>query len=854
MTIAGGIIVAGFGMAIKTAKKFEQSMANTASVAGATAEELQTLSDYAREMGEQSVFSASEAADAMYYLASAGMDVEEIMGALDGTLALAAATQSDLAYTSGSVAASLSQFGLDASEADRIANVFAATISGSQATMEKLTTSMSYVGPMAHGMGMSIEDTAGILGKLYDAGIDGSKAGTALRMAFVKLLKPTEDGKAALEKLEVSITDSTGKMRPFVDIMADLEKAGMSTTDAMDIFGIRSGPAMMALVSQGIDSVKDLTTEITGTEKASEMAAMQIDTFEGAMKLLRSAWEEAQITLVNDLLPALKGLIGDLTEGVKKVTAWMKENPELVESFAKWGLAIGAVMLVLGPLLMALPGLTTLIMGLTSPIGLLVLAVAGVALAFKDWEKFKEIVTKVKDAVVGKIKEWASAIDKWWEDIVANTDNKWILFADKIKDTVVDVFSNAIQKISEWITTIKGYWISINDDADSWWNRLKEIVITAIEKIVTFITTTLPTLVSDISGWWQDILDDSDTTWEAIKTAILDIGRKILDELAIIIPNLVASIAGWWQDIIDDTDIKWLLVIDKIFGAIGNLIEWFAVAIGSWITDIVGYWRDIDSDADSWWNRINETIMEIVKDLLWFFWDTLPGLILDIIAWWEEIKGNSETIWEAIKTIIANIVQDIWDNITFILEPIVKFIKGLWDSIKGDTSTIWSGIESIISTAVGGIESVINGMITAIKQAWETAKGIYDSIVNMVENAPTIGTGGVSVSDIIEEVQSTPILPSSITVPVPGVGGVPWYDKGISYVPRTELAMVHKGEEINPPGQRSYDQPKNRTSSINIEAGAIIINTPRFNEDDAEEMFDMIERKAKDRGLKFVTD
>ena len=197
MTIAGTAIVAGFAMAIKTASGFEQSMANVASVAGATKEELQLLTDAAREQGEQSVYSASQAADAQYYLASAGMKVNEIISALEGTMSLAAATQSDLAYTSASVAASLSQYQLEAGEAGRVSNVFAAAISGSQATMEKMTTSMSYVGPMAKSMGMTIEDTTGILMNLYNAGLDGSMAGTSLRMAFVKLLNPTKDGAAA---------------------------------------------------------------------------------------------------------------------------------------------------------------------------------------------------------------------------------------------------------------------------------------------------------------------------------------------------------------------------------------------------------------------------------------------------------------------------------------------------------------------------------------------------------------------------------------------------------------------------------------------------------------------------------
>ena len=357
MTIAGAAILTGFGMAIKTASKFEQSMANTASVASATGEELEKMSDYAREMGEQSVFSASQAADAMYYLASAGMDTEEIMGALEGTLALAAATASDLSYTSASVAASLSQFSLDASEAGRIANIFAAGISNSQATMEKLTTSMSYVGPMAYSMGMEIEDTTGILMGLYDAGIDGSKAGTALRMSFVKLIDPTKEGTAALENLEVAIKDSEGEMRPFKDIIDDLGVAGMSTADAMAIFGVRAGPAMMALVNQGTGAIQKNVDAVTDTEKAMEMAAIHVDTVQGAIKFLRSAFEELQLTLVYDIMPSLKEFILKVVEVVRNISAWAKENKPLVENIVKWAVGLGVVLAILGPILVILPGL-----------------------------------------------------------------------------------------------------------------------------------------------------------------------------------------------------------------------------------------------------------------------------------------------------------------------------------------------------------------------------------------------------------------------------------------------------------------------------------------------------------------
>ena len=448
MVIAGAAITAAFGMAIKTASGFEQSMANTASVAEATSEELKKLSDYAREMGEQSVFSASQAADGMYYLASAGMNVDQVMSALKGTLDLAAATQSDLAFTSETVAATLSQFGLDASEADRVANVFAATISMSQATMDKLSTSMSYVGPMAKSMGMSLEDTVGILGNLYNAGYDASMAGTALRMSFAQLIEPTTKGQEVLDRLTISVYDSTGKMRPFADIIDDLAIKGLSTADAMALFGKRAGPAMLALVGQGEGAIRELTDAVTGTNKASEMAEMQIDTFQGAIKLLRSAFEELQITLVQDLMPALRPFIEGLTEGIKKVSEWIKANPELAATMVKITAAVGALMVALGPLFMMLPGIVTgfavvktaiIAIGTiaSGPIGIIIAAVIGLALAWKtNFLGIQDITEKV----VGKLKGIFSGL---------------VDFVKGIAKTLIGIFNAIANVIANLISKLK---------------------------------------------------------------------------------------------------------------------------------------------------------------------------------------------------------------------------------------------------------------------------------------------------------------------------------------------------------------------------------------------------------------
>ena len=376
---AGGAITAAFGLAVRTAGSFQQSMTNAQSVAGATAEELQKLSKYAREMGRDSVFSASQAANAMYFLASAGYDTEKIMSALKGTLNLSAATMGDLAFAAKVVTANLSAFGLGAEEADRVANVFAATISSSQATLEKLATSMAYVAPVARGVGLSLENVAAILGVLYNNGLQASTAGTALRGTIAKLLKPSGDGAAVLERLGVAVNDVNGKMRPLIDIVDDLGKAGMSTADALAMFGARAGPAMIILTNAGADAVRALEARISGTGKASEMAALQIGTYQGQMRLLKSAVEELQIVIGNKLLPVLTQQATLLTNTINSVSKLAEEYPKLTDAVTKLTAAFGVLLVVGGSVGLMIAGIGRL----AKPIAIVGKGIAWLGAGFK---------------------------------------------------------------------------------------------------------------------------------------------------------------------------------------------------------------------------------------------------------------------------------------------------------------------------------------------------------------------------------------------------------------------------------------------------------------------------------------
>ena len=199
-TVTAPIVALGTAV-VKTSSEFEQSMANAASVAGATGEDFERMTALAREMGAKTVFSASDAADALYYMASAGYKVDQMADSIEATLNLASATQYGLADTTDIVIATLNQFGLEASSAERVTNVFASAIGNSMASMDKLANSMGYVGPVANSLGYEIEETVGALSILYNAGYDGSTAGTTLRQALVSLMNPTSSALAVFEEL-----------------------------------------------------------------------------------------------------------------------------------------------------------------------------------------------------------------------------------------------------------------------------------------------------------------------------------------------------------------------------------------------------------------------------------------------------------------------------------------------------------------------------------------------------------------------------------------------------------------------------------------------------------------------------
>jgi len=299
--------------AIRVGKEFEQSMANVKAISGATGSEFSALEANARRLGASTKFTATEVAGLQTEFAKLGFTTTEINKVTKGTLALAAATGSDLATSAAVGGATLRGFGLDASETGRVTDVMAKSFSSSALDMQKFSDSMKYVAPVAKIAGFGIEGTTAMLGKLANAGIDGSMAGTALRKIFLELSNESS-------KLSKRLGGSVKSVDELIPALQKLNKEGVTTAEMKDMVGQRAISAFSILLS-GADDVDTLAESLNNAGgSAQKMADIQLDTLEGKMTIMNSAMEGLGIAIGDKLSPAIQDAVEGFTSMIGTLT------------------------------------------------------------------------------------------------------------------------------------------------------------------------------------------------------------------------------------------------------------------------------------------------------------------------------------------------------------------------------------------------------------------------------------------------------------------------------------------------------------------------------------------------------
>lgn len=323
----------------ETGIEFDSAMSKVAAISGASASDMEKLTEKAQEMGRTTKFTASESAEAFNYMAMAGWKTEEMLDGLAGILNLAAASGADLATTSDIVTDALTGMGYSAKDAGRLADVMAAAAANANTTVELMGVTFQYTTPIAGSLGYTMEDVALAIGLMANSGIKGERAGTALRSIMQRLASDTGKARTTLENLGVTVINSDGTMRNFRDVLNDSRKALNGLTDAQKtsvaktVAGAQAMAGFLAIINATDENFDQLAMSIDhSTGAADKMAKTMLNNVGGKMTLLKSQLEGIQLTIWKKLEPSVVKCINTISSTLRNID-WEKAGRQAGKAF-----------------------------------------------------------------------------------------------------------------------------------------------------------------------------------------------------------------------------------------------------------------------------------------------------------------------------------------------------------------------------------------------------------------------------------------------------------------------------------------------------------------------------------------
>lgn len=516
--VVGGIGVAG----LKTAADFEEAMSSVKAISGATGDDFQKLKEKAEYMGATTKFTATESANAMYYMALAGWKTQDMLDGLEGIMYLAAASGEDLAMVSDIVTDGLTALGYAADQSTHYADVFAKTVTNSNSTVETLGEAMKYVGPIAGALNISVEDTATALGLMANAGVKSSQAGTSLRGILQRLATNTSGARDEMESLGVKIFDQNGKMRDFGDIMNDARIKLSKLTDqqktslAKTVAGTTAMSGFLAIVNSSDADFEKLTNAINDCDGAAKkMSEIMIDNAKGQLTIIKSQLEGIAIQLSQYVFPFIKSILSLIQTLLTKLS-------ELSPTQQKILLIVTGLIIALGPLLIVIGKIGTGISSLISAFKFLGPLLSGAKTAVAGFAAGFNPVILIIAAVAAAVVGIGYLIYKNWEDICSWTRN----LADNISaiwNNITEFFKNLFS--TDWTETfglIGNLLNGVYANIENFINAFKEI----FKGIITFIKGVF-------TGDWK-------MAWEGVKSIFKGV-FDLLYSIAVSPLNMIIS-------------------------------------------------------------------------------------------------------------------------------------------------------------------------------------------------------------------------------------------------------------------------------------------------------------------------
>lgn len=508
LPVTGAVV--GLGVAaVKTAADFDAAMSQVAAVSGASGEDLERLRKKAREMGEQTKFSASEAAEAMNYMAMAGWKTEDMLNGIEGIMSLAAASGENLGSVSDIVTDALTAFGLSAADAGHFSDVLAQASSNANTNVGMMGSTFQKVAPVAGALGYSVEDMSLAIGLMANASIKAEVAGTSLKTALANMAKPTDAQAAAMKQYDISLTNADGTMKSFGEVVNNLRSSlgGLSEAEqvaaASTIFGKESFAGMLAIVNASEADFNKLTDAVYNCDGAAKnMADTMQDNLPGQLEILKSQMDELAISVGEILMPVIRDIVTHLQNFMDKLNGMSEEQQKTVVVIGLLAAALGPVIIIIGTLIQSIGAIMTVAPAVAAALGTVKIAIAAIggpvtiviavitALvlklihAYNTSEEFRNKVNAVFDAVGNKVNAAINTIIGVFQSGIAYYKNA----VSDIKAAWSELVSWFSGKVSDFVSigknVLMGLWNGINDKV-GW---LKSKVKGVVDKIKSWFT------------------------------------------------------------------------------------------------------------------------------------------------------------------------------------------------------------------------------------------------------------------------------------------------------------------------------------------------------------------------------
>ena len=745
-TVIGGVGVA----AVKTAADFDSAMSQVAAVSGATGKDFDALRNKAREMGAKTKFSATEAAEAMNYMAMAGWKTEDMLDGIEGVMNLAAASGEDLAATSDIVTDALTAFGLSAKDSGHFADILAAASSNANTNVSMMGETFKYCAPIAGALGFSAEDTAEAIGLMANAGIKSSQAGTALRTIMNNLAGDVKISGKAIGDVTIATTNADSSMRDLSDILADCRSAFGNLTEsekaqaAESLVGKNAMSGFLALMNAGEDDIAKLSSAIDNCDGSAEKMAMTMqDNLAGQLTILKSQLQELAISFGDILMPAIRSIVSKLQGFVDKLNGMDEGTKRTIVTIALLVASIGPLLVIIGTAIskigVAMQGVVKLANGIsklkvsvqggTGVLGKLGAALGGIS------APVLAVVAVIAVLVAAFVHLWKT--NEGFRDEIIGTWNR-------IKDTI----SGFCQGIVDKLNALGFQFTDIVDVLKTVWDGFCQVLAPIFEGVFNNIANILSTVTGVITGILDVFIGIFTGNWSQAWTGVKEIFSSIWNGISSFFTNILNVIKG---------------VADVVLG-------WFGTSWNEVWTNIKTFFEGIWNGIATFFTTIWETLKNVVTVGIMAI-----GSILS--ATFDIITLPFRFIWENCKEIIISVWDAIKSKVSTVIHAVASVISTVMNAIKTVFSTVWNAIKTVVTTVVNAIKSVVTTVFNAIKSTattvWNAIKAAVTTPVNAIKSTVTTVFNSVksTVTSIFNGIKSTATsvwngIKTAITTPI----------------------------------------------------------------------------------------